>query len=62
MEQIDVSSWEGFESKILQLVNERKSIEIETGIPSSELIYRGIPNHKWRLTTTLERYSPGDSV
>ena len=51
MEQVDLSSWEGFEERLKKLAEcaPRRS---------SLLLFRGQATHCWHLATTLERYVP----
>jgi hypothetical protein len=51
----NVKSWDHFIEKLDHLKKIRNSLVAETPASVSEIIFRGQPNWKWRLQTTLER-------
>lgn len=58
MEEVRLSSWHEFETRVQMLRDLRKSLVLsdETShVP--QLLFRGQANAEWRLQTTLERYS-----
>jgi len=48
MEKHDLTSWDDFISTIQDINNEYSDIDI---------MWRGVPNSEWKLTTTLERFN-----
>src|SRR5471032_1846320 len=52
MEQIDVESWEAFEQQLQVLRQKHRK--------HRALVFRGLTDAVWPLTTTLERYSDGE--
>ncbi len=52
MEQIDVESWEAFEQQLQVLRQKHRK--------HRALVFRGLTDASWPLTTTLERYSDGE--
>ena len=52
---INVSSWEEFESRIELDISSLKEQKID-GLYQSRLLFRGQSNVNWKLETTLERY------
>lgn len=56
MEQVDLTSWEEFEERVLQLNRQREEQKDRSEKYVSEYRFRGQPSSRWSLSTTLERY------
>ena len=55
MNEADVKDWRELETKILEL-------RAEYAAADRLLMFRGLGDSKWPLTTTLERYTNGDEI
>jgi hypothetical protein len=57
MDIIDLTSWEGFEKTIADLLKARDRRLAQSADFMSPLLYRGHADSSWKLTTTLERHT-----
>ncbi len=60
MEEIKVTSWEHCQRELKRIEEHRNKLSRKEDTYVSSLLYRGHANHKWRLATTLERFSDDD--
>jgi len=57
MKEVKVSSWEAFEVEVTSLFESVRNRKDATRLYVSEPLFRGHGNSKWKLETTLERYT-----
>jgi len=60
MKEINVSSWEEYETQIEELHGWRSRRKEQTGLYVNDLVFRGQSNSAWKLLTTLDRYIDRD--
>ena len=57
MKEVKLKNWEEFEEQIRELIAENKEIQSKTNDYHSELLFRGQADSKWKLKTSLERFT-----
>lgn len=57
MNEINVKDWDEFEAKLTEFESLRQDMRQKTPIFVSPFLFRGQGNAKWRLTSTLERFT-----
>jgi hypothetical protein len=62
VEEIRLSTWEGFEREVLSKIQTTGKKRAESGAYVSDVLFRGHASAEWRLKTTLERYSEQKST
>lgn len=58
MEEIPLNTWEEFETEITSLFNDIKKKREKNEYFGTAPLFRGQENSSWKLTTTLERFTP----
>jgi hypothetical protein len=62
MEEKNLSSWCDFEKEFLRLKSQRDLLCKRFREPISALLFRGHPNSKWKLKSTLERFTSKSEI
>jgi hypothetical protein len=60
METKDLEAWQDFEQELARLEEEHSRLKASAPSEPSKYLFRGQPNHKWDLKTTLERHISRD--
>jgi hypothetical protein len=62
MEEKNLKSWDEFEKEILVLESLQNSLRKKDDTHVSQLLFRGQADARWRLSTTLERYTNKENI
>jgi len=60
VQEVEIKHWHDYEGEIRNLTRHREQREEETGRRQNAPLFRGLPNGKWGLQTSLERSYPQD--